>query len=547
MCRESSLGLRPDEKAPADALPVRIYNGYQSDLPTAERDIAALPDTDPSIHVLIRDEERAALDAWLRQRMAAQSVLDSRGAPRTTEGQQAQRAMETRRKTGEDNITRIAKQAVDKARVFQAGGAIIPGSLKDALQKATQNALVRLYPQFDQADHPAWATVVTRGQAGQLDALQSVDHTGPPETHAVCHAIRQALGAGRRGSEVRANFEASQFGWPRDAIDGALLVMDNADLIRTIGEDGQETALRSLARNRFGSSRFQLESHTVSTAQRRAIRGLAGALSLNPQPNEEAEAMPQLLERLEAVATASGGEPPAPLAVEVAALTALRGLSGNERLIETASRAKELQEALAEWKRATALIAQRLPIFRLVARLVELGAGGQAAAVADIRDRRRLLEEPDPLPPLRQDAAAELRSRLNAAVDAYQEAWREGEGRLAGDANWQRLAPDEKHTLRTETGLLLMERPAVSTPEEIAAALTARSLGQWGDMAKAVPQRVAEALTEAAEKFTPKIQQVRIPAARVIPDLAALDAWIAEVRAALAAGLAEGPVLPRLY
>ena len=116
------------------------------------------------------------------------------------------------------------------------------------------------------------------------------------------------------------------------------------------------------------------------------------------------------------------------------------------------------------------------------------------------------------MPPLRQDAAAELRSRLNAAVDAYQEAWQEGEQRLADDANWQRLFPDERHTFRAEAGLLSIERPAVSTPEEIAAALTARSLGQWQDIAKAMPQRVAEALAEAAEKFTPKIQQIRIPA-----------------------------------
>jgi hypothetical protein len=538
--------LRPDEKAPADALPVRIYNGYQSDLSAVERDIAALPDIDPSIHVLIPDAERVALDAWLRQRMASQSVLDARGAPQTTEGEQAQRAVETRRKTAEDNIVRIAKQAVAEARVFQAGGATISGSLKDALQKAAQNALVRLYPQFDQADHPSWAGVVTRGQAGQLDALQAVDHNGSPETHAVCHAIRQALGAGRRGSELRATFELSPFGWPRDALDGALLVMDNADLIRTVGEDGQETALRSLARNRFGTARFQLETHSVSQAQRRAIRGLVQAVGLNPQPNEEAEAMPQLLERLEIAVAASGGDPPTPLPAEGPSLAALQGLSGNERLIETASRARELQDALTEWKRAAALIAQRLPEFRVVERLVELGAGGQAAALADIRERRRLLEEPDPLPPLRQDAAAELRSRLNAAVNAYQEAWQEGEQRLADDVNWQRLYPDEKHTLRVETGLLPVPRPAVSTPEEIATALTARNLEQWADAIKAVPQRIVEALGEAAEKFAPTVKQIRLPAPGVLADLPALDAWIAKVRTALATGLAEGLVLPRL-
>jgi hypothetical protein len=148
--------------------------------------------------------------------------------------------------------------------------------------------------------------------------------------------------------------------------------MDNADLIRTVGEDGQETALRSLARNRFGAARFQLETHSVSQAQRRAIRGLAQVLDLNPQPNEEAEAMPQLLERLENAVTASGGAPPAPPPADAPALAVLRGLAGNEWLIETASRARELQDALAEWKRAACSIAARLPVFRVVERLVEL-------------------------------------------------------------------------------------------------------------------------------------------------------------------------------
>jgi hypothetical protein len=538
--------LRRGEKPPADALPVRIYNGWQEDLQSVEGEVGALPDTDPSIHVLIPDEERAALDGWVRQRMAAETVLGTKGAPQTNEGQQAQRAMETRRKAAEDNTARLAKQAVEKARVIQAGGAVISGGVKDALQRAAENALVRLYPQFDQADHPSWATVVTRGQAGQPDALQAVDHNGPAETHPVCFAIRHAIGAGRRGTELRANFEGPQFGWPRDAIDGALLVMDNADLIRTIGEDGQETTLRSIPRNRFGAARFQLETHNVSQTQRRAIRGLAQTVGLNPQPNEEAEAMPQLLERLENAVAASGGDPPAPPPAEAPALAALHGYSGNERLIEAASRAKELQDAVAEWKRAAASIAARLPVFRVAERLVELGANGQAAALADIRERRRLLDEPDPLPPLRQDAAAELRSRLNAAVEAYEAATAQGERRLSEDANWQRLTPEEKHRLRAEAGLLPVPRPAVSTPEEIVAALTARSLGQWEDMTKAVPQRATDALAEAAEKFMPKVKWIRLPTPRVLADLAALDAWIGEVRSLLENGLAEGPVLPRL-
>jgi hypothetical protein len=66
------------------------------------------------------------------------------------------------------------------------------------------------------------------------------------------------------------------------------------------------------------------------------------------------------------------------------------------------------------------------------------------------------------------------------------------------------------------------------------------------DKTKAVPQQVAEALAEAAEKFTPKITYVRLPPPRVLADMPALEAWIAEARSALAAGLADGPVMPRI-
>lgn len=59
--------------------------------------------------------------------------------------------------------------------------------------------------------------------------------------------------------------------------------------------------------------------------------------------------------------------------------------------------------------------------------------------------------------------------------------------------------------------------------------------------------RVAEALVEAAEKFMPKVQRIRIPAPAtgILSDAASLDAWIAEIRTTLAAALADGPVQPR--
>ena len=99
-------------------------------------------------------------------------------------------------------------------------------------------------------------------------------------------------------------------------------------------------------------------------------------------------------------------------------------------------------------------------------------------------DQRRLLDEPDPIPPLRQDAAAELRTRLNAAFDAYGTAFAEAEALLHADANWQALSPEDKHAIRADNGLLPAPRPSVAGAEDIVAALSARSLAAWADLTR---------------------------------------------------------------
>ena len=177
---------------------------------------------------------------------------------------------------------------------------------------------------------------------------------------------------------------------------------------------------------------------------------------------------------------------------------------------------------------------------------MELGAHGQQAALDDVRASRRLLEEPDPVPPLRQAAAAELRQRLNAAADGYAAAFADANARLDADPHWQKLSPEDRHSIRVEMGLLEVPRPAVATPEDIVTALTGRSLSGWADLAQSLPAKVQQALDEAAARFEPKARAVKLPAPGLIADMAAADRWLAALRQALKDALTEGPVLPRL-
>jgi hypothetical protein len=538
--------LGPSERAPADGLAVRVHNGWDETLKTVTTDISAQAETEAAIHLLIERHDADKLEEALRQRLAAQTVLDQRGSPSTVEGDQAQKAMSARVTSAERTIKEVVEVAVRDAQVILAGGSVQTGTyLKDRLHAAAQAALVRLYPQFDTADDPGWERVVKNAQGGQADALKAVGHNGPPDTNPVCQMIRARLGAGRKGKELRDEFEASPYGWPQDAVDGALLVLSHAGLIRTLGEDGKEAVLRQLPRQKIGLCRFLPETHTITTTHKRAIRALGQAIGTNVPPDQEAEHLPLILKSLRDAAHAAGGDAPAPSSPATPDLDVLDGLSGNERLIEAASRGLALAASHGAWVTSRQAIATRLPAYRTTQRLVELGAHGQSAAINDVRDRRRLLEEPDPVPPLRQDAAAELRSRLNAAFDAYEAALGKAETALKGDANWQALEPADKHAIRSDNGLLPVARPVVGSPEEIVDALTARSLSAWADLTRGVPAGVQAALDEAAERLQPQVQAVTLPSAGTLTDPASLEAWLNTVRVALSAALAKGPVRPR--
>jgi hypothetical protein len=114
--------LGPGEKAPTDTLIVRVHNGWDETLRTVTSDIAAQPDTDATIHLLIERHDAERLEEALRQRQASQNVLHQRGAPTTAEGDQAQKAMAARLNAAERTIKEVTDAAVRDAKVVLAGG-----------------------------------------------------------------------------------------------------------------------------------------------------------------------------------------------------------------------------------------------------------------------------------------------------------------------------------------------------------------------------------------------------------------------------------------
>ncbi len=185
--------LSPDDREPADGVPLRIHNGWEEALESVERAIAAAPPTDPSVHVLISALDTNELTRALAAKRAAESVLQVRGVVSTDAAREAKQSMEGRRARGEDEARTIIRDAVRKARVLQAGGALVTGTLPDAVKAAAAKSLVRRYPDFSVADHAAWGRVYERAQRRDPEAMKAVDHSGPPETHPVARALLAEL------------------------------------------------------------------------------------------------------------------------------------------------------------------------------------------------------------------------------------------------------------------------------------------------------------------------------------------------------------------
>jgi hypothetical protein len=539
--------LQPEDKIPNDGIALRLHNGWSEDLTQTEKDIAAAPTTDPTVHLLIarhpsRDSElTSALTTW----KAAQHVLQIRGVPQTDAGREAQSAMQSRTNKAQSAATEIIREAVNQARVIQAGGKVVSGAPADAVKQAATNALARLYPQFVDGDHSGWGKVRDQAVKKNPDAMKAVDHTGAPEGHSVCKALIADLGPGRKGADLRSKFTNAPYGWSQDAVDGALIVLANAGLLRVTGDDGKPASLPDIPRQKIGTCTFRSETTIITIQQRMAIRGLLNDTGVSYENNQEQLALSALLDRLNSSAENSGDDTPAPAAKAVPNMATYKGLSGNDLLSALAADATDLRQKLKDWKAAEQKVSARMPNWHLAERLVLLGAQDQKADLESICADRRLLAEPDPVPPLVSAASDTLRNKINAVYDAWDKAWNHGEERLSNDPTWGKLSPDQKRSIREENGLLPISKPAVDTPHAISEALNSRGLSEWESTVKALPTRIDDALAAAAAELEPKTQTVVLPGALVKTE-ADLDEWLAKVRAKVIEELPNGPVRPKV-
>lgn len=530
----------------SDEVTLWVRDGWSDDEKSVLNDARAAGVDSPMLFGYLPRNHHEELKQAIASHIAAQETLDAHGPAATPEAIEARKAVETHLEIAQHRIQEQLGHIIGGAKVFLGGGQEANGiELADKVQDSADSALVRLFPQFSEADHGNWGLVVAKARGGDVGALSQVGYPGNPTQHPVCRRVLDFIGAGKKGKDLREHFKAAPFGWPQDAIDGALFVMLVAGNLRATN-NGQPVQA-SLPQNQVGVASFYVDVPPLNVQQRLDLKALFQKTGITTQNGKESEAAAESLKKLLALAESAGGSAPRPESPDTQDVRALQMLSGNAQLLKLHEQKDDLAAKLIVWKKSFEAITKRWPAWERLLDFHNFSAGlpeaeACAKSIAAITDGRSLLAEPDPVPELIKQLTTALRIALGKLQDDLATAFTTGDTKLAASQVWSGRTDGQRTTIATACQLTPPPKAAIGTDDEILEALRARTLTDRRNLLDAVPQRFSRALEEAAKLATPEAVRVALPGA-IIKTPAELDQWLADVRQQVEAKLKDGPVI----
>ncbi len=527
-----------------------VRDGWSNEEQTVRNEAASFGNESPIISVFIPKRSADDLRTQLINYKATTSTLQRRGTPNTPEGNEARSAIETFQTHAEKRIGELLEEAFQAAKVFKGGGdGVVAADLSKAIQEAIQSSIQRLYPQFDPADEEGWNIVYNKASEGAPDALKrGLDYSGEPNKHPVCSQILRWIGAGKRGSEIRSHFENPPYGWTGDVVDGALLVLLNAQVLRATDEQGMAFVPKKVDRRIIAKLTFKSESIAITTPQRLAIRGLLQRLGIFAKGGEELANIPTFIQGFEELAQQAGGQEPLPVRPSTHLIEEVRLRGGNEQLLALYERCDALGELIDTWTATATLIQERLPDWK---HLLELFACAKDLPdMADIEHEisaiqrdRLLLDTPNPIPHLGIELYNRLALALRTRHKDYQDTYMTLKEQLLSDPIWQQLTADQQHALLNSVQLQDSLPPLqINHSPELLEALKRDPLRTWDDRIGALQKRFENVRQQATRLLQPQAQTITLPR-RTLQSPQELQAWLQEVEGLIGDALANGSVI----
>ena len=292
------------------------------------------PDS-PVVLVHLPRAQAQAFAAALRNQIATQRTLDQQGIPQDDEGKQARRAMETRLARAQAQVSDHIRDIVSKASVQLGGGSSPTGTaLRDRIENGAQSAATRLFSKFGDADDARWSQVIDRIKKGSgADALKQVGYDADPEQHPVVKEVLGRIsGAGTPASDVEKAVLSAPFGWPRDALMGAIGVLLDNGLVRATINGSDASTDKVLSQTRLGTVHLRRESTVLKAAEKIAARSLLSKLGVTADNDTLVSGAEQAVTELSKRAASIGGPAPLPDIALPAGIDQIKTASGNDRV-----------------------------------------------------------------------------------------------------------------------------------------------------------------------------------------------------------------------
>jgi len=413
------------------------------------------------------------------------------------------------------------------------------------LRDAVTSALARLFPRFGEADSAAWKVSMQRARDGADQPFGPVGHSGATEQHPVCQEVLSRIGMGKTGTSIRKELEAAPFGWPRDAVDAALIALHRSQHLR-VALNGAVVAAGQLDQNKIPKAEFRVDSAPLPVGDRLLVRGLIATL-VPCKNGEELGKAPEFLQAVQNLATVAGGPAPLPAPPVVPGLDDLKGLSGNALLAGIRGVVEPWKAIIPEWQKARDLSVQRKAAWDVVQALARHAGGlpeaeDARAQLEAIRSNRLLLTDVDPVAPIRARLTALLRQKVTSADETVRGAFDVAMVAVEGSSPWHRLDVSAKSRILSDTRLLVPRPTDVSNDEALIRELDGSSLSARATEAEAMIARAQRAIELAATALEPTVRVVSMERS-TLRSPEDVRNWLTKTEATLLDAVKSGPVL----
>lgn len=544
------LTLHTDGAAPtaSDTIPVWLRSEWDDGTTAKQFDELAKslgPDS-PVVLVHLPRAQAQAFAAALRSQIATQRTLDQQGIPQDDEGKQTRRAMETRLARAQALVGDHIRDIVSKAGVQLGGGSSPTGTaLRDRIENGAQSAATRLFSKFGDADDARWSQVIDRIKKGSgADALKQVGYDADPEQHPVIKEVLGRIsGAGTAASDVEKAVLAAPFGWPRDALMGAIGVLLENGLVRATINGSDASTDKILSQTRLGTVHLRRESTVLKAAEKIAARSLLSKLGVTADNDSLVPGAEQAVTGLAQRAASLGGPAPLPDVALPAGIEQVKTASGNDRVHALLAAKADLTEFAARLDTLERRRQSRLDALSTARSLATAAAGLDSASEACTRleafeQTRELLADNDQISPISTDLASWVREAVTTAADSLETARESAVDGLKKLPAWASLDLTIQAQLLSENNLSPETKPELSDATAVVKAVQARPLSSWSAEVDAVPARAAKALEAALRLTAPKAGTVTVPTT-TLSSADDIETYLSDLRATLTQALAE--------